>query len=135
MLAGDRSSHGNAVFQYFVAGANRIAKLLLVALVKQNNRMQIAVPGMKNIPDPQIIFPADLLDAPARRRKLGPRDHAVLGVITRRKPPRRAKRILPTLPQKITFARIAGHANLPRVMSRTNVGDAARVGLGRLAQS
>src|SRR6202050_4490923 len=135
MLAGDRSSHGNAVFEYFVARANRVAKFLLVALVEQNNRVQIAVPRVKNVTDPQMILPADLLDAPQRCGKLRSRDHAVLRVVARRKPARRAKRILTTLPQKITLARIAGHAYVPGVMSRTNVGDSARVGLGRLAQS
>ena len=44
-------------------------KLLAIALVEQNQRMQVAVARMKNIADLQIVFAADFLDAPQRFRQ------------------------------------------------------------------
>ncbi len=38
VLAGDRAAHLNAELDDFIAGANGVAKLLLVALVEKNDR-------------------------------------------------------------------------------------------------
>ena len=96
--------------------ANRVAELLFVALVEKNDGVQVAVARVKHVADLQAVFLADLADAPQRGRKFRARNHAVLRVVARRQPARRAKRVLAAFPQQIAFARVASHAHFARVM-------------------
>ncbi len=100
MLAGERAAYLDAMAHDFSARRNDAGELLAIALVKQDKRMQVAVAGMKNVADLQIVFAADLLDAAQRFRQARARDDAVLHVIHRRKAAHGAKGVLSGLSTK-----------------------------------
>src|SRR5579875_3675312 len=64
MLARDRSARLHAKRDDFVRRRHRIAKLLLVALVEQNDRVQVSVAGVKHVADLQAVRARDFSDAP-----------------------------------------------------------------------
>ena len=113
VFAGERAAHGDAVPHDFAARRDHARELRAIALVEQDQRMKVAVAGMKNIADLQIVFAADFLDAPQSFRQARARNHAVLHVIHRRNAAQRAEGILPALPQQIAFLVVCARRALP----------------------
>ena len=57
MLPGDAAAHGDRQLENFSAELFGPLYLLLIAGIKQNQRMQVAVTGVKDIGNGQSIFP------------------------------------------------------------------------------
>ena len=117
------------------AAATALLELLLVARVKKNDGMEIAVAGVKNIADFEAVLAADFTDAAQGGRKFRARDHAVLRVVGGRKASHGAEGVLAALPEKIAFARIFGDAHFARAMQPADFGDLDGLRFGRFLQS
>ena len=84
MLAGEHAADLDAEPQNIGAelfGALELARLVGVV---EDQRMQVAVAGMKHIGDAQAVFRRHVLHAAEHQRQLGARDGAVHAVIVRR---------------------------------------------------
>ena len=113
VFAGQRAADRDAVPHDFAARRDHALKLRAIALVEKDERVKIAVAGVENIADLQVVLAADFLDAAQGFRQARARDHAVLHVIHRREPPESAESILPAFPQQIALAVVARHAHFP----------------------
>src|SRR5437899_727681 len=51
VLARDRAAYTDAIFQYLLSGSEGAFGLLAVARIEQDQRMQVAVAGMKDVAD------------------------------------------------------------------------------------
>ena len=99
MFARDRSAHFDAKLNNFIGALHCAAKLSFVARIERNDRVQIAIPGVKNVADLEAILFSDFFDALERGRKFRARDHAVLHVIGWRNAPHGAERVLAAFPK------------------------------------
>src|SRR5262245_48891479 len=79
MLAGDAAADRDAFFQDLVAGGEDAPHLLRVALIEEQDRMDVAVAGVKDVGDPQLVMLADSANLAQDVRQLGPRHDTVLG--------------------------------------------------------
>ena len=66
MLAGQRAANFHAIANDLGRSLNGSLILPRIPRIKQNNGMQISVPGMKNIPNFEIISFTDFPNAPSR---------------------------------------------------------------------
>ncbi len=62
MFAGNAASHRDAFIEDLVAGQQDPFDLVLVAFVKEQDRMDVAVAGMEDIGDPQVVPQTNLSD-------------------------------------------------------------------------
>ncbi len=134
VLAGKRAAHLDAVPHDFAARRDHSLKLRAIALVEKNQRMQVAVAGMKNVADLQIVFPGDFRDAAEGFRQARARDHAVLHVVHRRDAPESAERFFPAFPEQSALAVVARHAHFPRAMQLANFRDLGGLRFDRFGQ-
>ena len=61
----------DTVFENLVAGLFYLLQLARRARIKQNQRVQVAVAGVKNVADGQLVSFRQLMDKAERRRDLG----------------------------------------------------------------
>ena len=71
MLAGNRATQLHALVQNFSAGGMHLVRDSRLARVKHHQRMEIPIPGMKNVADFEVVFPGDVDDEAQHLRKIG----------------------------------------------------------------
>src|SRR5207249_1343182 len=81
VLARYASAARQTFLQDLVAGSEHALDLGRVALVEQQNRMNVAVAGMEDIDDPNVVLAADLHDFSQDMRQFGAGDNAVLRAV------------------------------------------------------
>src|SRR5262249_37155376 len=86
VLARDAAARADALVENLVAGRQHALHLVLVALVEEQDRVDVAVAGMEDVANPDIILLADALNLAEDVGQLGPRHDAVLGAVARRQP-------------------------------------------------
>src|SRR5262249_42575819 len=114
VLARHAAAAGDALLEDLVAGLEHALDLGSVALVEEQDRVNVAVARVKYIDDPHAVFLADLGDASQHVRQLRARDDAVLGAVTWAEPANRAEGLLAAFPQQQPLLCIARLAHLPR---------------------
>ena len=82
--------------------------LIGVALVKKQDRVNIAVAGVKDVRDPQIVPLADFDDVPENMGQLGARHHPILSAIGGRETSDRPEGRFAALPDGDVFGLLAG---------------------------
>ena len=102
--------------------------LVGVALVEEHDRVQVAVAGMKDIGDAQLVPSADLGDGAQDLREFGAGDDAVLGDARRGEAAQGADGLLAGGPQVRPVARRLRLADLAGVVAFAQGADAARPG-------
>ena len=125
MLAGDRSAGVEAVGQDLVSHLLGQLRLTLDTFVVADQRVQIAVAGMEDIPDLQARLDFEGPDAAQHSGKLGSRNHPVLHVVVRRDAAHRRERRLASLPDPLALACIPRHLNVARTSVLTDLLDQA----------
>ena len=78
VLAGDAAAAGDALVQDFRARFQHAPHLIRIALVEQDHRMDVAVAGVEDVADPQIVLLFDLAHPVEHVRQFRPWDDAVL---------------------------------------------------------
>ena len=99
VLAGDAAAEVDALVEDLVARQQDALHLLGVALVEQQDRVDVAVAGVKDVGDAQVVPLADVGDEPQDVRQLGARHDAVLRAVARAEPADRAEGLLAALPE------------------------------------
>ncbi len=107
-------------------GRQRARRLGGIALVVQNDGMDVAVAGVEDVADAEPVARARRLDA---REDLGEpraRDDAVLRAVARRQAADRAERAFPALPERRAFRLVGGAAYAGGTVAAAEVFDAGR---------
>lgn len=103
MLSRDRTAAVQALIQNLVTGEQDSLDLSSVPLIEQQDGMDVAVPGMKDIDDSQFMFRGDFDNSAENVRQLGARNNTVLGAVTRAEPADGAEGLLAALPKFLPF--------------------------------
>ena len=128
MFAGDRAASGDAQFENTVGEGFGGFFLTGDAAVVENQRVEIAVAGVKHICDAHACLLAQPLYFAHHLRQRRSRDHPVLHNIIWRDPPHRRKRSLASFPNKCTFSLGLRQANFRRTIRTTNLVDVGHQG-------
>jgi hypothetical protein len=123
VLAGERAADFDAVTDDFGGGLHGAFELRGVARIVQNDGVQIAVPGMKNVADLKAELRANLLDAAESLRKFRTRDDAIEDVIAGSEAAERAEGVLAAFPKEFTFGIVTSDADFAGVVRIANFGD------------
>ena len=107
MLTGNRAARLDAVGQDFSRGGLRAVGLAGHPLVVADERVQVSVTGVKDVPDPETRPRLELADAPQDFRQTRARHDPVLDVVVRRDAAHRGERRLPALPDARTLRLVA----------------------------
>ena len=94
-----------------------------VALVEQQNRMNVAVAGVKDVDDADVVLAADFDDLAQNVRQLRARHDAVLRAIAGAEPADRAEGLLAAFPELEPLLFIAGEANFASAAALANLDD------------
>src|SRR5688500_5579043 len=86
VLACDTSAEGKAFFHDLMAGGDDAVDLVGVAVVEKENRMQVAITGVKYIGDPKTCFVRGFGDEFEHFGKLRSRDDAIVSYHAWRQP-------------------------------------------------
>jgi hypothetical protein len=98
VLAGDAAAAADAFIQNLMTGRQHSPHLVGVALIEQQYGVNVAVAGMENVADANLMLGTDPLNLAENVRQLSSRDDAVLATITRGQPPDSAKSVLARFP-------------------------------------
>src|SRR5215471_4739940 len=123
VLAGDAAPEGNARAQHLLVGALGPLQLARIPVVVTDERMEIAVAGMKDIGDEHAVARGDGAHLAHDHRQLGPRHHRVLEEVGGREPPHGAGGRLAPSPQQGAFGIVAGQTHLERPVLAADGGD------------
>ena len=110
MLAGDAAAAGDALVEDLVAGRQHALHLVGVALVEEQDRVDVAVAGVEDVGDRGGRTSSPIVvDAPEDVRQLRARHDAVLRAVAGAEPADGAERLLAALPeqQPLGFASLA----------------------------
>src|SRR5262249_9349702 len=92
MFAGHTAAQANALVEDLVAGHEHALDLFLIALVEQQDWMDIPIAGVKDVGDAKVMPLSDLHDMAENFRQFGAGHNAILSAISRAQPADRAKR-------------------------------------------
>jgi hypothetical protein len=120
MLAGDGASSIDAILKNHAAGLVRALHLVRIAHIKQDARMQVAVPGVEDVADLQLALLGHALDVAQHLGNVAARDDAILGVVGRRQASEGSERRLATLPQQLALRIVGGAPDLARTVTLAN---------------
>ena len=97
-----------------LAGRVHALDLLGVAPVEGDQRVQVAVAGVEDVHDDQVVLGRDPLDALEHLDQAGARHHAVVQVVVRGDPRHRAEGALARLPEQRRLGGVARHPHPAR---------------------
>ena len=97
--------------------------------------MQIAVAGVEDVADDQVVFLRDIADVSQHRGNLAARHHAILRVVRRADAPQRRESHLAALPQQRALFFVLGAPHLARLLLQADFPHRFRLLFHRLAQS
>src|SRR5215211_590740 len=112
VLPGERSTVIQAGEDYLAGQLLGLLGLALRVVVVENERMQISVPGVEDVGDPQAVPPGELGDLAQDRRELRARDDAVLDVVVVGDATHSTESGLAGLPEEGAFGVVLGHPDL-----------------------
>src|SRR5262249_7224041 len=112
MFAGHAATAGDALLEDFAAGGQDAFDLRRVALVEEQNRMDIAVAGVKDVDDLDIVLAANFHDPAEDMRQFSARHDAVLSAIARTYAADRAECLFAAFPQLLPVLRRGRLADL-----------------------
>src|SRR6266705_2870852 len=123
VLAGERPADFFAIADDFSGGFKGAFELGGITRIVEDDGVQVAVAGVKNIADLKAVLLADLLDAAQRLRKFRTRNNAVENVIAGGKAAERAEGVFAAFPEEFAFGRVAGDTNFAGAMRVANFSD------------
>src|ERR1700752_4040940 len=123
MFSGQSAAHLYAKLHYVRAGGPSATELIWIAVIEKNQRMQVAVSGVKYISDNEAVPFGDSFNPEQRRRELGARDDAIEHVIGGRNAADGAESFFAAFPKQVALASVAGAADFTRVVTPTNIGN------------
>src|SRR5262249_58193401 len=112
VLPGDAAAAADALLQDFVARRQHPLYLFAVALVEQQDRMDVAVAGLEALAAAQVVLLPDAVDLAQDVWQLRPRHDAVLRAVARRQPADGAEGLLAAFPQQQPLRVRGGPAHL-----------------------
>jgi hypothetical protein len=105
-------------------GREHAGDLAAIALVEEDDRMDVAVAGMKDVADPELVALGGRRDAAEDLRHARPRDDAVLGAVVRCEAADRPEGALPALPEQGALGVVPSDADLLGAVPATDARDA-----------
>ena len=123
VLAGKRAANFDAITDDFGGGHEGPFELSFVTRIEENDGVQVAVAGVKDVADLKAVLIADLPDAAQSLRKFRTRNDAVEDVIARGQAAERAESVLAAFPEEVAFGVVAGDADLAGMMRVADFGD------------
>src|SRR5690348_3393337 len=99
MFSGYTAAARQAFFEDLFAGGEHAFNLIGITLVKQQDRMDVSVAGMKYVHRADPVLRANVIDSPQNMRQFGAGHDAVLRAVTGAQSPHGAERLLPRLPK------------------------------------
>src|SRR5205823_5234283 len=124
VLAGERSPGAHAGAQDIAARRQDTLYLLRVALVEEDARVQVAVAGVEDIGDAQVVPGGDIGDLAEDLRQAGARGDAVLGRAGGGEPPDGANALLARHPEPGPLLGVRGEGDAERAALPAHLGDA-----------
>src|SRR5581483_4460130 len=113
VLAGQRAAGLDTGLEDRLRQLPGALRLALDARVVEDERVQVAVAGVEDVPDAQPVLALQVCDPAEHLRQLRPGDDAVLDVVVARDPPHRRERRLAALPEQSPLPVVGGDAELP----------------------
>ena len=110
MLAGNAAAAGEALEEDFFAGREDPFYFFRVTLIEQEDRVEIAVAGVEDVDDADLVLRADFADAPEDVRQLSARNDAVLRAVAGAEAADRAEGLLAGLPKLQPLFRVGSEA-------------------------
>src|ERR1700731_2548764 len=107
MFAGKRATHLHTKLHNVRAGGPSATELIRIAVIEKNQRMQVAVSGVKYISDDEAVPFGNFFNAEQRRREFGARNDAIEHVIGGRNAPDGAEGFFPALPKQGALTSVA----------------------------
>ncbi len=98
VLSGDAAAAPDAFIQNLMTSSQYSFHLVGMALIEQQNGVNVAVAGMENVADANLMLGADPLNLAENVGQLSSRYDAILAAITRRQPADSAKSVLARFP-------------------------------------
>ena len=135
VLSSERAAHLHAKAHDLIAGGPGAPKLIGIAMIEKDQRVEISVSGVKNVSDDQAEALGDLLDPQQRGREFGARDHAIQHIVGWRYAADGAERLLAALPEQSAFTARRVPAYLARMMPEANFADFGGLRFGSFAQA
>jgi len=123
VLAGERAANFDAIANDFVGGGDGAFEVRRIARIVEDDGMEVAVTGMKNVADLKTVGFGNFGDAAESLRELGARDHAVENVIAGSEASEGAEGVFAALPEKFALASVACDAHFARVMREAHFVD------------
>ena len=123
MFAGERAADFEAVADDLGGGLHSAFELRGIARIVEDDGVEVAVTGVKNIADLKAELRADLLNAAKGLRKLRTRDDAIEDVIAGREAAECSESVLAPFPEEFALGIVAGKANFAGVMRVANLDD------------
>src|SRR3989442_597860 len=124
---GEKKRHEFALFHAIAddlgGGFEGAFELRGIPGIVEDDGVQVAVAGVKNIADLKAVLLADLLDAAQRLRKFRTRNNAVENIIAGSKAAKRAESVFAAFPEEFAFGRVAGDTNFTGAMRVANFSD------------
>ena len=126
VLAGERAARVEAGAEDRLGQDLRGLRLALRRVV-EDERVQVAVTRVEDVPDPEAVLARELADPPQHLGQLRPRHDAVLHVVVGRHPAHRRERALAAEPEQRALGVVARHAHLERAARAADSVDRGRV--------
>src|SRR4029078_2302309 len=123
MLTGETPAKINTRFQDLLPSFHYSFGLVRVALVVQQNRMNIPVPSMKDVGNTQLVLLGHGRDSAENIRDFRPRNYSILRTVVWSETSDRAKSTLATLPQSGPLGFVAGDTDLTCVVTFAQLHD------------
>src|SRR5438067_597110 len=123
MLTGDRAADSDAGLEDLATSVERTLRLLGIASIEQDQRMQVTVACVKYVANSKSILLADLIDLTQSFRNARAWNHPILDVIRGRNAANRPKCGLASLPQQLTLILVRSAPDLARVTPATQLRD------------
>src|SRR5712692_6771058 len=127
VLAGDRAARLDARVEDRLGQLLGALGLALVALVVEDERMEVPVAGVEDVADPQPELFLQLGDPAQHCRQLRPRDDAVLHVVVRADAAHGRERRLAPLPEQGPLVVVGGDADFARAVLAADALDCLQV--------
>ncbi len=135
VLAADRPPHIRAYLHDLRRRGMDPLQLVFIPFIKKNQRMQIAVSGVKYVGDGEVIFLADFHHFGERLRQTGARYGAIVDEIVGTQAAHGAEGALPAGPDVVAFRLVLGNPDFPHIVLPADSEDAFREPLHTVFQA
>src|SRR5271157_1357456 len=104
VFAGERTTQLDTIAEDFMGSGDGVSKLQRIAWIVKDDGMEVAVTGVENVADGEVVFLADLGNLLQGLGELGAGNDAVEDVVAGSEASQRAKGVLAAFPEEVALA-------------------------------